>query len=409
MNPIIRNMETGKIELHFDKSEYTALTEEQKSSLKSAFLWSNYGKCWVSRAKEPNTYNAERVAEKLGFSGIEKQGERLSFAEQVERKAERAERRAERYEEYAENAERRAVNYQAPLNKMRGDIAFFTQPIIAGHAGSQAFARCRERMYRKYERGMEEYKKSEYFQSRAESARSNAENAKYSNAVYLDSRIRECNKNLRDYQKLIVSLEEKIYKIQQGETLKNYSGEEITIEMLDERMEEVLDRYEAEQDKLDYMEDCLSKIGGVKFSQENIKVGYIVEVQRWGKCEIVGAGSMNVQIKTGNSVLTESYAAIIKIIAASKAPEIKNPFVVGDILTLNSFANDSIYRAFQVLKTTEKSIQIQEIKIENHIPQAGQFKSGSKPEQKRIIKSKYSDYIGAYYDDWQLNKYVIKE
>lgn len=409
MNSYIKNLETGKIELHFDKSEYMSLTSEQKTELKSAFLWSNYGKCWVSRSKEPNTYHAERIAKKLGFTECEKQGERLSFAEQLERKAERAMRRAERYEEYAASAERRAEVLQADLNKMRGDIAFFTQPIIAGHAGSRAFANRREKMYKKYERGFDEYKKSAYFQDRAETARATASGAKLSDPVYLDNRIRECNKNLNGLQKSIISVEETIYKLQQGEQLKNWKGELISLESLEERMEDILDRYEAEQDKLNFFENCMSKLGGVKFSKDNIKPGYIVEMQRWGKCEIVSAGPVNVQIKTERgSILTEPYAAIMKIIAEREPPKVTNPFFEGDILCLHRPADNSIYRAFQVLKTTEKSIQIQEIAVLNGTPQAGQFKAGSKPERKRIVKSKFNDYVGAYYDDWQLHKYNNK-
>jgi len=46
---------------------------------------------------------------------------------------------------------------------MRGDIAFFTQPIIADHAGSPALTRRREKMLAQYERDFEEYRKSAYF------------------------------------------------------------------------------------------------------------------------------------------------------------------------------------------------------------------------------------------------------
>ena len=35
----IENKETGKIELHFEKSEYEALSYEQKKSIKSNFLF----------------------------------------------------------------------------------------------------------------------------------------------------------------------------------------------------------------------------------------------------------------------------------------------------------------------------------------------------------------------------------
>ena len=57
----IKNLETLKIELHFEKSDYMAMSENDKQKLKSAFLWSNSGKCWVSRAKEPNLYWAIKV------------------------------------------------------------------------------------------------------------------------------------------------------------------------------------------------------------------------------------------------------------------------------------------------------------------------------------------------------------
>jgi len=201
MNQYIFNLETTKIELHFEKSEYAVLTMEQKSDLKSAFLWSRAGECWVSRAKEPNLWRAKQVAAKLRFTEEKREGERLSFSEQVDRQADRAERRAERYEQCAGNAARRGVALQKPLEHMRGDTAFFTQPIIAGHAGSQAFARRREKMFAQYEKGFEEYRKSGYFQDRAKTARATADGAKYRDVAYLDRRIKECKREIRARKK----------------------------------------------------------------------------------------------------------------------------------------------------------------------------------------------------------------
>ena len=200
----IFNLETGKIELHFDKAEYQALTDEQKRLVKSNFLFSRYSSAWVSRAKEPNLFRARKVAEQLGFTQERREGERLSFAEQVEKQAERAERRAERFEGYANNAERRAENLQAELNSHHGDIAFFTQPIISGHSGSQAFARRRERIYNRYEKGFEEYRKSEYFRDRAATAQRTADGKKFQDPIYLDNRIKECKKNIRAMEKNII-------------------------------------------------------------------------------------------------------------------------------------------------------------------------------------------------------------
>lgn len=74
----IHNRETGKLELHFDKSEYDAMTDEQRSEIKSAFLWGRRSGCWISRAKEPNLWRAERVAQSIGLGDGGEQGERLS-------------------------------------------------------------------------------------------------------------------------------------------------------------------------------------------------------------------------------------------------------------------------------------------------------------------------------------------
>ena len=45
MKEYIFNLETTKIELHFEKSEYDALPVEQKALLKRNFLWSRTGQC----------------------------------------------------------------------------------------------------------------------------------------------------------------------------------------------------------------------------------------------------------------------------------------------------------------------------------------------------------------------------
>ena len=158
----IRNRETGKLELHFDKATYDELTDAQKKDIRSNFLWGRNSGCWISRAKEPNLWHAERVAKTLGLADAGSSGERLSFAEQQERKAERAERRAERFEDRAIDAEQNATRLQKPIEDRRGDIAFFTQPNIDSSAG-RAFARRREKMFAAFDRGMEEYRKSEHY------------------------------------------------------------------------------------------------------------------------------------------------------------------------------------------------------------------------------------------------------
>ena len=151
----------------------------------------------------------------------------------------------------------------------------------------------------------------------------------------------------------------------------------------------------------------------MEISKDNIKPGYIVSVRRSGRrCEVISAGPVNITYKildggAAGMVLTEAYAAIIEIIEAKEPlkTEITNPFKEGDILCKHLPADDSIYRAFQVVKVTKTGVKIQRIEVENGKPIANQFIS-DKAMQKKIVKSKFRDFVGVYDDDWQLHKYT---
>ena len=248
------------------KEAYQELTDAEKKDIKSAYLWSSRSGAWVSRSTS-NHYNAKRVAEKLGFTAVEAIGERLSYAEELERKSEKAEARAERYEEYSNNAERRASQLQADFNECRKDWSWLTQPIIAGHAGSQAFKRHKDKVLARYEKGFQEYKKSEYYQDRAATARATADNAKLKDKVYLHNKIKESNKTIKAYQGHVASYEDALYKTQQGEQLKNRSGEVLTVDYIESRITDLLEKYEYEQGKLEFFEQCLDDLGGSSFQK----------------------------------------------------------------------------------------------------------------------------------------------
>jgi len=405
----IKNLETGKIELHFEKSDYLALSDELKKELKSSYLFSGTAKAWVSRSVN-NQWRAIETAKKLGFTEEEKQGERLSFAEQLERKAKKAENRAERYDQYSVNAEKRAENFQADFNKYRKDWSWLTQPIIPGHSGSRAFGNHKAKVMARYEKGFEEYQKSDYYKERAFTARATANNSKLQNKVYLVGKIKESNKQVKIYQDIVVKYEEALYKIQQGEELKNRSGEILTEIYIEQRIDDMLEKYEWEYDKLEFFEKCLKDIGGVQFSKENIKVGYIVNIKRWGKCEIVSTGPKNIQFKileggASGGILTDPYAAIAEILEANEVKEVKaeNPFKIGDIVCKHRPADNSIYRAYQVVKTTEKSVTIQRIEILDHTPIKDNFIS-EEQERKQVKKDRGGNFV-LNHDDWYLYKY----
>jgi len=371
MDNYIFNKETLKIELHFEKSQYDAIPDALKKELKSAFLWSNAGKCWVSRCKEPNLYGAKRTAEKLGFSGREDKGERLSFADQLERKAERAENRAERYEQYAGNAEKRGENMQKELNSYHGDIAFFTQPIIPGHSGSQRFARMREKIYARYDRGFNEYRKSEYFKVRAETARETAAMDKLKDLGYLDRKVKECRKTIKVYTGYIANSEKMLIRIENGESLKRYDDTPITAESLEITLADYLERVEAEQDKEAYFLNCIDELGGIRFSQENIKVGYIIRVKNYSDpVEVVSTGKVNIQYKSIGFVLQAAYAEIKEIIQERKPAALAHPFKIGETYKAkvwNAEAESKHWskgayeeHIFEIIRATDKSITLRD-------------------------------------------------
>ena len=361
-NYYIVNRETQKLELHFEKSAYDALTDEQKKDIKSAFLWGRKSGCWISRAKEPNLYYPRRVAEKLGLTDAGKTGERLSFAEQMERKQERAERRADRYDGRADAAEKRGEALQKPINDMHGDIAFFTQPNINTSAG-RAFTRRREKMFAAFDRGFDELRKSAYWQDRAEKARRTASGRELQDKAFVGRRIKECESDLRQLKKRVAEQEERFAKIDAGEAVTTYGGTTLTRENVEKWLDEYLDRMEAALDKLGFYQECMESLGGVQFSSENIKPGYIVRCQKYGRGEVVSVGPKNCTVLFGTDFpLTTAYAEIIEIIEAKEKKDAGHPFRVGDTFTCgrwNSEKRAAERVTYTVIKTTEKSITLQ--------------------------------------------------
>ena len=290
----IRNMETGKLELHFAKSTYVALDDDAKKRIKGAFLWGRNSGCWISRCKVPNLYDAERVAQSLGLYDAGKTGERLSFAEQMERKAERAERRAERYEARSDAAYNEGKALQKPIDDMRGDIAFFTQPNINTSAG-RAFTRQRERMFASFERGFEAFNKSAYWKDRAETARATANQKELKDKGFVMRRIKERESDIRKLRKSIEEYEGFLPAFEKGETPRDHNGWEVRItrERTEEQIGIWLDRLEAKLDELGFYQDCLDALGGVAFSRDNLHKGDVVSIARWGNVRFLRGGPKN--------------------------------------------------------------------------------------------------------------------
>lgn len=357
------NRETCKLELHFDKAEYDALSDAQKQSIKSAFLWGRRSGCWISRCKEPNLWSAEKIAKALGLADAGAIGERLSFAAQQERKAEKADRHAERLENAASRAETRGEALQKPITDMHGDIAFFTQPNINSSAG-RAFTRQRDRMFAAYEAGFKEFNKSAYYRERAAAAHNTAAQKGLQDKGFIGRRIAECETALRKLKKNVEHYEGFKQQIEQETTVQRFNGEPLSLDTVNEWIETTLDRMEAQFDKLGYYQDALDALGGVEFSQENIKPGYIVEVKHFGACRVVSTGPKNItyQTKVDGIVLTAAYAEIGGIVKAEEKAAEPHPFRVGDTFTCsrwNREKGDVDVLEFRIIRATDKSVTIQ--------------------------------------------------
>lgn len=355
----IINRETEKLELHFDKSEYQALSDDQKSTIKSNFLFSRYGGCWVSRAKIPNLWRAEQVAKSLGAENQGKTGELLSFEEKMERKAARAEERAERMDARADAAEQRGEQLQKPINARRGDIAFFTQPNINTSSG-RAFTRQREKMFAAFERGMDEFKKSEYYAERAEAARrtANLENSK--DKAFCDRRVKDAQKNIKAIQKNLDHYHAMLECDGMGEQQKRFDGTPIERAEIERWIEDAEERLESEISRLCYYQSCIDDLGGVQFSKENIKPGYVVKIKHYNNCTVLRTGPKNIIYRTPNGFdLTAAYAEILEIVKAEETIKPTHPFKVGETFEVGAYVDGHrVKQVWEIIKSTATTVTL---------------------------------------------------
>ena len=131
-------------------------------------------------------------------------------------------------------------------------------------------------------------------------------------------------------------------------------------------------------DKQGYLMNCLDELGGITFNKDNIEVGYIVEVKRWGEVEVIGKGPKNISYKilTGGAAGlggTVTYAEIIRIVKADKREIEKHPFEVGERFTARRVTyDDSLSHKstvttveYEIVKRSDTTIQLKEVGTDN--------------------------------------------
>ena len=165
-----------------------------------------------------------------------------------------------------------------------------------------------------------------------------------------------CKKNIEEYESYFEQIEK-------GETPRNKYGWEVemTAEEVQKNIEYWLDRLEARLDELGFYQDCLDNLGGVAFSRDNIKPGYIVQV-RYGAGEVISTGPKNCVVKTGDFPLTYAYAEILKVLKAEETAPEMHPYKVGETFQTERW-NEETRKIetveYKVIKTTDKTVTLQ--------------------------------------------------
>lgn len=195
-NYYVRNLETGKLNIYTSKVFYDGLTGDHKKTFKDFCLWSRNQECWISKGKAVHCHYLKSRLKELGFVDKGETGEKISFAEQVQRDQERAEQRVERSEARAEKAGEKSEQLYNKAKQMASVIPF-GQPVLVGHYSEKSDRNYRERIHNTFGKAFEEQDKEKHYRQKAETARETAEGMKYSNPEYLANRIKECQKHLR--------------------------------------------------------------------------------------------------------------------------------------------------------------------------------------------------------------------
>lgn len=390
------NKDTDKIEIYFEKDWYMSLGEFEKGMIKSNFLFSRVGGCWVSRRKFPNIWESEDVCKRLWLENRGSRGGK-SFEEKMKDKAERAENRAERYQSYADNAVKRGEDRQKALDSVKWDIAFFTQPNINSPSG-RAFSRRREHMIESYFKGFEEFKKSEYLEGRVEAAMATVSGTKPTDKGFLVRKANELENGLKKLKSNLDTYNERVKRIESGEVLHRVNGDVVTKDDMLRLIDKVEYQIESDISKIVYYKKCLEDLGGVEFSKDNIKKGYKIMHKRWDLCEVVGTGPKNFTyriLEGGAKGMGGSspYADIIKVVSTEVEVEM-HPFKVGERFTVKVWnGNEYVNVEYTITKVSPKRVTLSNEKGESIVRQPKLITYGQNSEWVMDITGDYNGYV----------------
>lgn len=204
-----------------------------------------------------------------------KDAEKLSVAEQLEDKREKAEERADRQYELAGKArDRRDAAHDTA--RSIGDKIPFGQPILVGHHSEARARRDANKIHTKMNEVVSEQKKAEYHEQRAQAAEKNASGDR--SKGYLQRRIDE-------YEARVRSLDRTLADPDMDPESEYYH---LTVARR-RQAQEYVDHYKAE----------LEAKGGVKYTKADMKAGDVVQMggENGKKAVVVRAGAKNVTVR----------------------------------------------------------------------------------------------------------------
>ena len=189
--------------------------------------------------------------------------DRTTFAEQRETSRQRAADRAHRMAGYAENATARSEAAYARAREI-GDRIPFGQPILVGHYSEKRHRRDLARSQAAATKALEEDRKADHWENRAEGSTRNATPDGERSLGFLQRRLEEAEAELRKMERRLA-----------GEGYINGNKPPEGAEL--ERVRGLL--AEAEE-QADHWRGIIEARGGVQFSRENVRKGDLVKGRR---------------------------------------------------------------------------------------------------------------------------------
>jgi hypothetical protein len=186
----VHDLESDKLHIFTGgKADWLTIPEADRDQIKRACLWSGSRGCWVSRALA-HRFWARDVLLRNGFEDRGTTGAKLTFAEKVEAREQRAEERADRMADRADRARAEADGRFGAAHAI-ADVIPLGQPILVGHHSEARHRRDLAKIDNHMRAGVEAMDRAKHYQQRAAAARETAEGKQYRDPGFLGRRISE--------------------------------------------------------------------------------------------------------------------------------------------------------------------------------------------------------------------------